>query len=65
MTRRGRPVLGAISGLCFGLFLSLDLVLFGVVRLDNVVITILPLVGVVVVPAVAWFMPLGRRNSSA
>ena len=47
MKYRGRPVLAAISGFFTGLFLALDLVFFGVIRLDNIAVTVLPVVGLV------------------
>jgi hypothetical protein len=45
--RRGRPVLGAICGFLLGLFIGLDLLLFGVLPLNSIVLTILPFVGLV------------------
>ena len=45
--RRGRPVLGSICGFLLGLFVGLDLLLFGVVPLNSFVLTILPFVGLV------------------
>jgi hypothetical protein len=62
--RHGRPILGAISGFFLGLFVALDLVLFGAVRLDSVIITILPLAGLVFVPIVAWLAPIGSRSGA-
>ena len=43
----GRSVAAAVLGLLFMLFVAIDLVLFGVVPLNSVVVTILPLVGLV------------------
>jgi hypothetical protein len=43
----GRTIGAAVLGLLFGLFVALDLVLFGVVPLKSVVVSILPLVGLV------------------
>jgi hypothetical protein len=60
---RGRPVLGAFSGFFFGLFLGLDLLFFGVIRLDSVLITILPILGLIAGIALARWAPLGRGTS--
>jgi hypothetical protein len=60
MNRRGRPVLAALSGFFTGLFLALDLVFFGVIRLDNVSVTVLPCVGLVAGTLLALWAPLGR-----
>jgi hypothetical protein len=43
--RRGRPVLGAISGLIFGGFLTIDLQIMNVWKLSTVSEIVLPLVG--------------------
>jgi hypothetical protein len=58
---RGRRVLGAFSGFFLGVFLAGDLLFFGVVALDSVVLTVLPIAGLVVGIALAWWAPL-RRN---
>lgn len=42
---RGRPVLGAVSGLFLGIFVALDLQQFGVRPLDNFSVIGLPLIG--------------------
>jgi hypothetical protein len=47
MTFKGRPVMGAIFGFLFFLFVALDLLFFGVIPLNSPVITILPLIGIV------------------
>jgi hypothetical protein len=65
MNHRGRPVLAAISGFFTGVFLALDLVFFGVIRLDNIAVTILPILGLVAGIALALWAPLGRRRSEA
>ena len=44
----GRVVLSAILAMLLGLFVSVDLVLFGVIPLNSVVVTLLPLVFLVV-----------------
>ncbi|MGZ4762284.1 MAG: hypothetical protein ACXV7I_07610 [Ilumatobacteraceae bacterium] len=43
----GRAIAGAVLGFFFLLFVGVDLVLFGVVPLNSVVVTILPAVGFV------------------
>ena len=62
MKAHGRPVLGAINGFFLGLFVALDLLFFGVVRLDSVVITILPIAGIVVGIVLGFWGPLGRSR---
>ncbi|MCZ7535276.1 MAG: hypothetical protein M5T61_04575 [Acidimicrobiia bacterium] len=64
MNKRGRPVLGAVSGFFLGLFLGLDLLFFGVIPLDSIVITILPLLGLVAGLVLAFVAPLGRPKTS-
>jgi len=64
MNYRGRPVLAAFSGLFSGLFLTLDLVFFGAIRLDNIAVTILPILGVIAGVALAIWAPLGRSRVS-
>jgi hypothetical protein len=59
---RGRPILGAVNGLFLGLFVSLDLLFFGVIRLDSVVITIVVVAGIVSGFALGWWGPLARRD---
>ena len=60
MRTRGRPILGAISGFFLGLFVGLDLLLFSVVQLDSVLLTILPIVGLVLGFVLSLWAPLGR-----
>ncbi len=62
MNRRGRPVLAAICGFFLGLFIALDLMFFGAVRLDNIAITVLPIVGLLAGAGLAIWAPLGRRQ---
>jgi hypothetical protein len=58
---RGRPVLGAIAGLFFGLFLGLDLVFFKAIASGSPLLVILPVVGLVLGIAGALAAPLGRK----
>jgi hypothetical protein len=64
MKYRGRPVLAAVSGFFTGLFLALDLVFFGTIRLDNIAVTILPIVFLIVGVLLALWAPLGRGRVS-
>jgi hypothetical protein len=60
MRRHGRRVLGAIAGFVFGGSLGALLVPLGVLALDNILLVVLPLAGLVVGLALAWWAPLGR-----
>jgi hypothetical protein len=64
MRRRGRPVLGTISGLLMGLFLGVTLLSFGALPLNSSALTVLPVVGLVLGLALALWAPLGRRPRS-
>ena len=48
MRRRGRPVLGAISGLIFGGFLTIDLHIMNIWKLSVASEIVLPLVGLAI-----------------
>ena len=63
MKPRGRPILAALSGFFLGLFIAIDLLLFGVIPLDSALLTVLPILGLVVVPAVANFSPMNPDRS--
>lgn len=56
---RGRPVLGAIFGLLFGLFLAVDLLLLGLISLDSPFVVLLPVVFLIVGIAGGLLAPLG------
>lgn len=56
---KGKPILGGISGLFFGLFVGLDLFLFGVVALDSPLLYILPPLGLAGGIGLAAWAPLG------
>jgi hypothetical protein len=60
---RGRPVLGAIFGFLFFLFVALDLLFLGVIPLKSAVITVLPLLGIALGLAFAFWAPLGSRKA--
>ena len=63
--RRGRPVLGAIAGLLFGLFVALDLQQFGVRPLDNISVIGLPLAGLVIGIVLAYTAPFKRGTKES
>lgn len=56
-----RPILGIISGLFFGIFAAADLVLFGLVPLDSIVLVVVPIVGLLL-GIVLGFRPLRRAE---
>jgi hypothetical protein len=60
---RGRPVRGAVAGLFFGLFVSLDLLIFGVVALDADILAVVPVLGLLAGVALGLTAPLHRRPS--
>jgi hypothetical protein len=57
----GRALGTALVGLFFMLFLAVDLVLFGVVALDSIVITALLVIGLVGGAVVGWLV--GARSA--
>jgi hypothetical protein len=63
MRARGRPVLGALNGFFLGLLVALDLLLFGAVQLDSVLLTALPIVGIVVGAGLGFWAPMGRSRA--
>ncbi|MEX2625798.1 MAG: hypothetical protein WD225_02880 [Ilumatobacteraceae bacterium] len=58
--RRTHGVLGGIAGFLFGVFVWLDLVLFGVAPLDSVLVYVLPLLGLVAGIALGKLTPFRR-----
>ena len=63
MKRKGRPILGAISGLLFGLFIALDLHMFNVASISNSAVAIgLPIAGMLLGIAIAMWAPRGRNK---
>ena len=62
MKQRGRPIRGAIAGLFFGIFLSLDLVIFGVFALDADVLALFPVLGIIAGVALGVAAPMKRRS---
>lgn len=59
---RGRPVLGAVSGLLLGTFAAVDLQQFGVWPLDTGLVVGLPATGLVVGLLVAALAPFGSKD---
>jgi hypothetical protein len=57
---KGRPVLGFISGLLFGLFLALTLQQFGIVPLTTVSVIGFPVLGIIIGLGMAAWAPFGR-----
>jgi hypothetical protein len=62
MRTHGRPVLGGIFGFLFFFFLALDLLFFGIIPLKSALLTILPILGIFVGIAWAYWAPLGRGS---
>jgi hypothetical protein len=62
---RGRPVLGAVAGLLFGLFLAIELVFLKVISSGSPLVLILPVVMLVIGVAAALAAPFGRGRAGA
>jgi uncharacterized protein YacL len=56
--RRGRPVLGAIFGLLFGVLLTFDLLMMGTFRLDSILVPVIPVLLLAAGLALGWTAPL-------
>ena len=63
--RRGRPLLGAFAGLFLGLFVALDLILFGVVPLESGLVWVVAVAGIVLGVALGVWAPFGRGSKGA
>jgi hypothetical protein len=61
---KGRPILGAISGLFFGLWVSVLLMSFSIRPLDTLSVFGLPILGLAIGLVVAWFAPFGRGKTA-
>ncbi|MEI7617274.1 MAG: hypothetical protein WCK14_01520 [Actinomycetota bacterium] len=59
----GRIIGTAVLGLLLFLFVGIDLVLFGVVALDSIVLTLFPFLGLVVGAALG--VAVSKRHASA
>ncbi len=62
---KGKPILGAISGFMFGLFLGPTLWLWGVIPFHSPLIWILPIAGVVLGLGMAAWAPFGKSRGTA
>jgi hypothetical protein len=63
MRRRGRPVLGGISGFFFGLFLAADLAQWSIRPLDSLGVIGLAMIGALVGVGLGLWAPLRRRET--
>ena len=59
---KGRPVLGFISGLLFGLFMALVLQQFGIMPLNTLSVIGLPVIGIILGLGMAAWAPFGKRT---
>ena len=62
---KGRPVRGLFGGLLLGIFVDIDLVFGGIVKLDSVVLTVLPIALLVVGVLLGLWAPIGRSGPAA
>jgi len=60
---KGRPVRGFIGGLLLGIFVYIDLALSGVVKVESVVLTIVPIALLVVGLLLGLWAPIGRSET--
>ena len=60
---KGRPVRGLIGGLLLGIFVDIDLALSGVVKVESVVLTIVPIALLVVGLVLGLWAPIGRSET--
>jgi predicted acyltransferase len=58
---KGRPVLGVISGLLFGLFVALTLQQFGIMPLTTLSLIGLPIIGIALGLGLAASAPFGKK----
>mgnify|MGYP001817073411 CR=1 FL=1 len=63
--RRGRPLLGAFAGLFLGLFVALDLILFGLLPLESGLVWVIAVAGIVLGVALGVWAPFGRGSKGA
>ena len=62
MRRRGRPILGLLTGLLFGLFASLTLIMEGLLPLNNTMLAIYPVAGLILGLILGLWGPFGRKR---
>lgn len=63
MKFKGRPILGALSGLFFGVWLAILLMALSVRPLDSFSVIGLPIIGLVLGLVVAYTAPFGTRRA--
>ncbi len=64
MMKVGKIIGTALLGFFFMLFIALDLVLFGVVALASVIVTLLPLIGLVLGGAIGAMVGNSRQPTA-
>lgn len=64
MMKVGKIIGTALLGFLFMLFIALDLVLFGVVPLASVMVTLLPLIGLVLGGAIGAMVSNSRQPTA-
>ena len=64
MKARGRPVLGGFAGFFFFLFVAVDLLAFGVIPSNSALLTVLPILGIALGIAWAYWAPFGGRGNA-
>lgn len=63
--QRGRPVMAAVFGFLTGLFAAISLLAFGVIPLESLLVTVLPILGLVIAFVVAMWAPIGTSEEAA
>ena len=58
---KGRPIMGAMSGLFLGAFIAIDLQQFGIRPLDNFSVIWIPVIGLVLGAAFGAWGPFANR----
>lgn len=62
--RRGRPILGGVSGFFLGVFVWLDMILLGALPLESGVGYVFPVLGVALGIGLAMWAPFGTRSET-
>lgn len=63
--QRGRPIMAAVFGFFAGLFGAIALLAFGVIPLESIWVTIIPLATLVLAFSLAMWAPIGRAKPPA
>jgi hypothetical protein len=58
--KRGHPILGAVTGLLFGISLAVTLLVFGVLALDSILVAVLPVLFLLLGGVWGKLAPIGR-----